>query len=58
MKISEIISESAPTIASATGSTGQINRKTSDRILDPRGYFTKNKKRIARKNRFKYAAKQ
>jgi hypothetical protein len=32
-------STKAPTIASATGKNGQINRKTADRILDPKGYF-------------------
>jgi hypothetical protein len=56
MKIHEIISEAAPTIKSATGPHGQINRKTSDRIVDPRGYFAKNKKRIGRKGRMKTAA--
>ena len=55
MKIYEIL---APTIKSATGPGGQINRKTSDRIIDPRGYFAKNKRRISRKGRFKYAAKK
>ena len=36
-----------PTIASATERSGNINRTTADRIIDPRGYFAKNK----RKNR-------
>lgn len=54
MKISEII---APTIKSATGPHGQINRKTSDRIIDPRGYFAKNKRAIGKKGRFGPAGK-
>jgi hypothetical protein len=43
--IALVESEKAPTIASATGRGGQINRKTADRILDPKGYFEKNKRR-------------
>lgn len=36
----QVVTElSAPTIASATGAGGEINRKTADRILDPNGYF-------------------
>ena len=35
-----------PTIADATERSGNINRTTSDRIIDPRGYFAKNKRKI------------
>jgi len=31
------------TIASATKANGNIDRAKADRILDPRGYFEKNK---------------
>ena len=53
MKICEI---TAPTIKSATGPHGQINRKTSDRIVDPHGYFAKNKRAI-KKRRFRPTSK-
>lgn len=38
-----------PTIASATERSGNINRKTADRILDPQGYFEKNKHKLGHK---------
>lgn len=34
-----------PTIVSATERSGNVNRKTADRILDPKGYFEKNKQK-------------
>jgi hypothetical protein len=43
MRIMEILR--APTIASATGRDGKINRNTADRMVDPRGYFARNKRR-------------
>jgi hypothetical protein len=43
MRIMEILR--APTIASATGREGKINRNTADRMVDPRGYFARNKRR-------------
>lgn len=41
-KVSEI---SAPTIKNATMKGGEINRKTSNRILDPHNYFGNNNKK-------------
>lgn len=40
-----------PTIADATERSGNINRTTSDRIIDPRGYFAKNKRQLHKKVR-------
>jgi hypothetical protein len=34
------------TIAAATKPGGMIDRKKADRILDPHGYFEKNKRQI------------
>ncbi len=34
------------TIASATKADGNIDRAKADRILDPRGYFEKNKRKL------------
>lgn len=50
MKIRDLISETAPTIKTATGKQGQINRKTSDRIIDPHGYFAKNRRQATAEN--------
>jgi hypothetical protein len=47
MKIAEILQ--APTIRSATGKDGMINRVTANRMVDPRGYFARNKRRIKTK---------
>lgn len=45
MLLAELLTaDTAPTIAIATKSNGNINRKTADRILDPQGYFEKNKR--------------
>lgn len=44
-RLLELAGVKAPTIASATERSGNINRKTADRILDPRGYFEKNKRK-------------
>lgn len=35
-----------PTIADATMKDGEINRTTADAILDPKGYFAHNKKKM------------
>jgi hypothetical protein len=48
-RLLELAGIKAPTIASATERSGNINRKTADRILDPRGYFEKNKRKNRRK---------
>ena len=50
-RLLELAGIKAPTIASATQSDGNINRKTTDRILDPRGYFEKNKRKLKRGKR-------
>ena len=52
MNVSELFSERAMTIAGASGKGG-INRKKSDAILDPRGFFAKNKRHL--KNKMKTA---
>lgn len=39
LRLLELAGIKAPTIASATQSDGNINRKTADRILDPHHYF-------------------
>jgi hypothetical protein len=49
MKISELLSKKSQTITSATNSNGHVDRKKSDQILDPEGYFAKNKKSIKKK---------
>ena len=46
MKIVEILQ--APTIRSATGKDGMINRTVANRMVDPRGYFARNKRRIGK----------
>jgi hypothetical protein len=50
MKISELLSEKFQTIASATGPHGKIDRAKANQMVDPRGYFAKNKRSIKKKN--------
>lgn len=38
------------TIMSATDNNGHVNRNKANKMVDPRGYFAKNKRRIKRKN--------
>ena len=47
MKMSEIIKP--VTIASATDSHGQVNRTKANSMVDPRGYFAKNKRQSKKK---------
>jgi hypothetical protein len=49
MRIHELY---APTIATATGPKGHVSRTIADRIIDPRGYFVRNRKLIKPKSRF------
>jgi hypothetical protein len=37
------------TIKSATKANGNIDRAKADRMLDPHGYFSKNKRKIKRR---------
>jgi len=45
MKYREIIEAKAMTITAAT-SHNNIDRAKADKILDPKGYFAKNKKKL------------
>jgi hypothetical protein len=50
MKISELLSKKFQTIASATGPHGKIDRNKANQMVDPRGYFAKNKRSIKHKD--------
>jgi hypothetical protein len=51
MKISELLSKKSQTITSATNSNGNVDRNKSDQIVDPKNYFSKNKKQIKKLNK-------
>lgn len=46
MKISELLEKKTMTIADATDGIAGINRPKAEKILDPRGFFAKNKRKI------------
>ena len=48
MRLSEFTKP--PTIISATDSNGQIDRTKANKMVDPKGYFAKNKRCIKKKN--------
>lgn len=47
-----------PTIRSATEPSGNINRRTADRIIDPRGYFAQNKRKLGKRSMFREVLQQ
>ena len=48
MKLIDIFEKDAMTIMTATDNGNGIDRRKAEKIVDPRGFFTKNKKRIKR----------
>lgn len=50
MKISELLEKKSPTIMSATTGNKGLNRNKIDPMVDPRGYFAKNKRSHKKSN--------
>lgn len=48
MRLSEFTKP--PTIMSATDSNGHVDRAKANQMVDPRGYFAKNKRRLKKKS--------
>lgn len=50
MKIAELLERKSPTIMSATRGSNGLNRNKVDPMVDPKGYFTKNKRSHKKSN--------